>query len=62
MISMKVKPFKKRKMGKKLTLILADELRHPPVAPMEKLNADAKWLENYILKKRTASNNIVCKR
>ena len=49
-----IKPFKIRKMNKRLTLLLANELKNAPVAPMVKLNEEARWLERYIKAKQIA--------
>lgn len=50
-----IKPFKIKKMNKRLTLLLANELKNAPVAPMAKLNEEARWLEKYIKSKQIPS-------
>ena len=53
---LKIKPFRARRMNRRMTLLLIDELRKAPVAPMKKLNEDARWFENEILKRRAEQN------
>ena len=51
-MKLKIRPFRTRRMNRKLTLLLIEELKHAPTAQMEKLNADARWLEKTILERR----------
>lgn len=53
---MRIIPFRAKRMNRRMTLLLIDELRKAPVAPMKKLNEDAKWLENEILRRRSRQN------
>ena len=50
---LKIKPFRTRKMNKKITLLLIEELKNAPTAPMEKLNENARWVEKTILERRS---------
>ena len=54
---MRIIPFRAKRMNRRMTLLLIDELRKAPVAPMKKLNEDAKWLEKEILRRRRSRQN-----
>ncbi len=40
-----------KKMGKKMTLFLVEELQHSPKVPIEKLNKEARDFEKNVLSK-----------
>ena len=54
-MKLKIKPFKTKKMNKKTTLLLIEELKNAPSTPLEKLNSDARWLEKTILQRRASA-------
>ena len=54
-MKMKIKQYKAKKMNKRMTLLLIEELKKAPSAPMNKLNKEARWLEKTILQRRASS-------
>lgn len=53
---MMIRPFRAKRMNRRMTSLLIDELKKAPVAPMEQLNKDARWLEKEILRRRLSQH------
>ena len=49
-----IKPFKMKKLNKKLTALLKQSLENAPVAPIEQLKQEAAEFEEMMLKKRNS--------
>lgn len=49
-----IKPFKMKKLNKRLTLLLKQSLDNAPVAPLEQLKQEAVEFEKMMLKRRNS--------
>ena len=49
-----IKPFKMKKLNKRLTLLLKQSLDNAPVAPLEQLRQEAAEFEKMMLKRRNS--------